>query len=299
MIFGGNQAAVNLALLDLLLAYSMALGLRAGALSVIPVGFMAVGAYGTGILTTHGIMSSWPSTVVAVIGCGLAGAALGAPLSRLRGLYAGIATLAFVTVILDVIAGLHITGGEVGLAGIPLVTKPWELEVAAVIAMAAFAWLDRSALGRRLAVIRTDPVLAGSLGMNVPVTRIIGFAASAALAGLAGSLYAHLYTFLSPASFSFNMIVTVAAYALLGGATHWTGPMIGVLVIDGIPDVLSISPTTRDILTGVVLAFVIIVAPDGVAPSIRRFGLAGIRRVASRFTSGPRSREVVGDNPAG
>jgi branched-chain amino acid transport system permease protein len=286
-VFGSNQAAVNLALLDLLLAYSMALGVRTGALSVIPVGFMSIGAYATGLLTVHHIMSPGPAILVSVIGCGLAGVVLGAPLSRLSGLYAGIATLAFVTVVNELLAGLSFTGGAVGLAGIPLVTKDWELLVAAGFTIVAFIALDHSALGRRLAVIRVDPILAGSLGMSVAHTRTVAFALSAALAGFAGTLYAHLYSFLTPSSFSFNMIVTVAAYALLGGATHWAGPIIGVAIIDGLPDVLNISPTLRDILTGLILAFVIVIAPAGVAPAIKRRGLSGLTRLVSRRSRRP------------
>jgi branched-chain amino acid transport system permease protein len=284
----GDQTAINLALLQLVLAYSMALGLRTGSLSVAPIGFMAIGGYTAGILQTHDVLEGALATIAAVAACAAVGLVLAAPLNRVTGIYAGIATLAFVLVVQELAESLDVTGGPAGLASIPLTTEPWMLYLAAGLVIVLFGCLDHSAVGRRLLVVSHDPVLASTLSINTRRLRAVALTVSAGLAGLVGALYANLYTYISPTDFSFGLVVTVAACALLGGVSHWSGPLIGVLILIELPEIVELNPTIRDAATGIVLAVIIVVAPQGIVPALQRRLTARPRdRATARESGGP------------
>ncbi len=238
--------------------------------------FYGVGAYTAAWITkTAGGMAN-PLFPVALIAGTLAAAAvaflIGLPILRLRSDYLGIATLGFgiiVKVLFDnADAVVPMMGGSRGMTGIPkLTTFPltFVLFFVAIIATRNFVY---SAPGRACISVREDEIAAESCGINAFRYKMIGFVLGCAFAGLAGGLYAHLYTFLHPDNFHFLHSIDVFLIVVLGGmgsisgtlmaATGWTFLLEGLRVVLP-PEILD----WRLVIYPVALICIMLLRPQG------------------------------------
>ena len=197
-----------------LLAMSQAVVLRAGTFSIGSAAYAAIGAYAAAILITR---LEWAAPVAIVCGMLLAGllsALMAFPLSRLRGVFQALATLALVQVMVTVAQNWDsVTNGVLGISGIPKVaTTPWLLLIVAVCI--ALTWsLGKHGLGRAMDVIRADETVAVSLGIRVAYHQRLAMALSGLLAGLAGALHACNSYAINPEEFGFHMLVQALASA--------------------------------------------------------------------------------------
>lgn len=280
---------------------------EAGILSVAQAAFASLGAYTTAILTTdHG----WP------LAAGLAAAlivppAVAYPLAllviRLSPLALGLATIVASEIFYEVVSGQDaLTGGFLGISGVPFLpfADPvmiflfaWALVILVVILM---SHIKASTQGRALRVVRTDPLLAQSLGVSVTQRLAATFAVSASIAGLAGWLYAHTRGFLAPESLPLDLSITVLMMAIIGGRTRVLGPVLGavllVLVFEFIP-----SAQAQGMFYGTVLVLVLIFFPSGILGiDVRRSRLwrrlrprAAVRPPSSTAAESPRTGEGV------
>jgi branched-chain amino acid transport system permease protein len=256
-------------LITALLAYSMSISLRVGLFSIAPAGFAGLGAYVFGLCTVNEHWSSVPAAVAAVVACLLAGAILAQPLGRIRGVYTSIATLAFVVVMTDLESSLGVTGGSLGLVGIPYGDVRLAGLIGIIVVAALFYYLDHSFAGRRLDVIRHDPVVARTLGSNVALARFWTLVVSAGIAGFAGVLYAREYNFIAPTDFSFTFAIAIAASAVFGGYTHWLGPLVGSFALGLLGIYLRPYLGWSDLISGLLLAWLMVWQPMGLGGVFR------------------------------
>ncbi len=159
----------------------------------------------------------------------LLGVLVGLPVLRLTSDYLGIATLGF-GVIMKVVfdnadSVLPQLGGARGMTGIARMTSiPW-----VVLGLAATTAVVRnlvdSTFGRALLAIREDEIAASAMGIDTFRYKVIGFTVGCGFAGLAGGLYAHLYTFLHPSNFDFSKSIDVLMIVVLGGMGNMTGTL--------------------------------------------------------------------------
>lgn len=224
--------------------------------------FMAIGAYTSAILTlpvrTKAVvlpdLPPWlsqvemPFIVAALIGGGLAASVafvVGIPVLRLRGHYLAVATLGLM-VIVQVI-GLNwqpVTRGARGINGLPPFTTllwayGWMLVAVGVI------WrIVHSPLGRAMTAVREDELAAACRGVPVFRTRLLAFVCGAFFASIAGALWAHLITAITPSSFSFLMTFNVVAMVVIGGAGSISGSVIGAVLMTLLPELLRRVETT-------------------------------------------------------
>lgn len=209
-----------------------------GQLALGHAGFLAVGAYSSGILLLAHV--PLPAAVLggAVITAAL-GFLIGFPALRLRGDYLAIVTLAVGEIIRVVIINLNdLTGGSAGLRNIPgysaniLVNNQgaflW-IFPAVLLAIAMVANLIRSSQGRALISIREDEIASQAMGVNVFGMKLMSFTVSAFLAGLAGALYAPFIGYLSPNGFDFLRSVFFVIIVVLGGMGSLTGTVVAGL----------------------------------------------------------------------
>lgn len=252
-----------------LLAMSQAVVLRAGTFSIGPAAFAAIGAYTSAILTvTHG----WPAPLAIASGTVLAGlvsAFMAYPLSRLRGVFQALATLALVQVMVTIAQNWDsVTNGVLGISGIPKVaTTGWLLLI--VAACTALTWsLGRFGLGRAMDVIRADETVAVSLGIRVAYHQRLAMTLSGLLAGLAGALHAFNSYAISPEEFGFHMLVHTLASAVLGGATSIWGPLVGSAVLTTLPEFVRFFADYRGVVQGALLMVIIIYLPRGIADTL-------------------------------
>lgn len=255
---------IDLCLLNILVAYGVWLALSANMFTLGTGGFMALGAYGSVYLT---MQLGMPFGVALVAGGALAALAalvIGAPVLRLRGDYFMLATFAFTEVVRVIALNWEsVTGGAIGIVGIPRFTETWMLALLALAALYSAYALRSSYFGRAIAAIRQDDVMTQTMGVNVFAHRLSLFVASAFVAGVAGALAAHLNFFIGPTDFGLLRSVDALAYPILGGVNALLGPTVGAILTTLLPELLRFSSQWREILMGLLIIMVVLYLPGG------------------------------------
>jgi len=245
---------------DILIFCILAMGLNvvvgyAGLLQLGIAAFFGIGAYITGILTVAQFpfqWNFWPAMAVATLGSGVAGVLLAAPTLRLRGDYLAIVTLGFGEVIKFAIKNLeNITNGSRALNPIPApdTMLDWSgnyrwyyyLTLLIVVLVALLLRrLEDSHFGRAWFAIREDELAATCMGLNAAQVKLSAFAFGAAIAGLAGSLYAaSLNQTGGPDSYTFNRSITVLCFLIIGGMGNLRGAIAGTFILMGYDNLLT------------------------------------------------------------
>ena len=245
-----------LAQLTFVLIYSIVgLGLMVlagftGLFSLGHAAFLGVGAYTQAIMVNAGI--PFP---IALACAGLLAAAVGMvvglPALRVKGIYLGMATLAFGFIVEEVIARWEsLTGGNKGL----MVNYPslfgWDLDstdefyflclLVTVLATLGVVNLMRSSTGRAFVAIRDSEISAQSMGIHLARYKTLSFAISAALAGVGGALYAHKIQFLSPEQFSIIQSIDLLLMVVIGGLGSIHGAFLGAIFLIVMPQLISL-----------------------------------------------------------
>lgn len=320
----GGQSTLGGSITDLFIFAILALGLNlvvgyAGLLHLGIAAFFGIGAYIMGILTVGAFpfqLSFSVALVLATIGAGLAGLVLAAPTIRLQGDYLALVTLGFGEVVNVALKNLdNITGGMKTLNPLPPPKVPdWlagflhkgvdfsDYRMFYFLALAILTGvvlllrnLENSRLGRAWVAIREDELAATCLGINATRVKLSAFALSAALAGLAGGLFAtKLASTSDPHTYSFNLSITVLCCLILGGLGSIRGTLLGVLLLIGYQNIavpaldgwaqslhMTLSLKQWNLLTfGLVLILMVRFRPHGLLPS---------RRIQHEWQSDPTS----------
>ncbi|WP_214103372.1 branched-chain amino acid ABC transporter permease [Acrocarpospora catenulata] len=279
--FGAGDSTIRTALVYVLLAYGIHLALRTGTFSLAAVATYGTGAYTAGALALDG-WSPVAAVAAAVVQAAVAGLVLALVLARLRNLYLAMATLAAVLLVhVLALEWESVTGGALGLLGIPRgVTVPQLLVIVALCTLAV-ALGERGRTGRMLEALRLDDQLAASVGIDVVRARRVAFVLSAALGGLAGSLSALQFSVLTPDEISFALIVDVLTIVVIGGTAAWYGPLIGAVALAWLPELLRWTGDLRPIVQAAIVVVLVVCAPDGAAGLIRAVA-ARLRRLRRR-----------------
>jgi branched-chain amino acid transport system permease protein len=256
--------------INVLMAFSVYLPSSTGLISLGQGGFMAIGAYGSAVLTQQGA-----PFVVAIALAALLAAVIGglvaAPAIRIRGIYLLIATLGFGEIVRVIFVNLDATGGASGLANIPpLTTLPLVLAACACVYLVLWR-LRTTALGRAMIAIHEDETAAEAMGINLFRTKLIAFAGGAFIAGVSGALYAHYALFIDPAQFGFSRSAEAFLYVILGGGRIPLGGIVGAAVVTLLPEFLRFLQDWRMSFFAVLLVGCAIWRPGGLI-SRERFG---------------------------
>lgn len=268
------QSLVSFVGINAILALSIYATLGAGQLSLAQAAFMALGAYTAALLSLQVQAPFFLAIAGGGVLPGLVALPLGVPVLRLRGVFLAIATIGFGEVVRIVVLNLAVTGGALGLNGIPNKTRLWHILL--VFALAAFGFwrLRGSRAGYALESIRQDETAARGLGIDVTAYKVRAFVAGAVLAGLAGGLAAHFTFFIGPNEYGFERAVSILVYAIVGGTGGFWGPPAGAVLLTLLPEVLRglgvQAGAVRLFVNGAVLVAVILFAPHGLAGLVRR-----------------------------
>jgi branched-chain amino acid transport system permease protein len=240
------------AIFGAILGISVYLPLMAGQLSLATPGFYAIGGYiaaiaSTKILTTNtGTLPIWwllLEMLAAGLVSGLLAVIMGIPVLRLRGIYLAIATIAFVEILRVVSLNLDITGGAVGIFGIPQpFQSPLEYLWIALpllgLSMAFMYRLEKIRVGRALIAIREDELAADSMGINPTYYKVLAFTLAAILAGVVGAVSAHFLNTWNSRQGTFDASIIFLAFVLIGGSRTFWGPVVGGIVLTALPEAL-------------------------------------------------------------
>jgi len=269
LVFAGIYTLITIGL-SLLMGY-------AGQISLGHAAFFGIGAYISGILTVQYEWNPWFCMLVGVVVTVLVAFLIGTPALKLKGHYLAMATLAFgIVVFIFFNEEVAVTGGPDGMGGIPGLSiwgysfdtelKYYYLVWGIVAAVFLFSVnLVHSRLGRALRAIHTSEIGANAMGVNVSVYKIQIFVYSAALASIAGSLYAHYINFISPGTFDLSFSVKLLIMIVIGGMYSIWGAILGAVLISFLSfEWLEMFKEYEILVFGLILLFVTIFLPDGI-----------------------------------
>jgi branched-chain amino acid transport system permease protein len=239
-------------------------------------GFMSVGAYSSAIFTTYILhVSSLPeplqvvafvaATLVGAVMAAICGVLIGIPALRLRGDYLAIVTLGFCEVIRAIwrVVPADIAGGAFGLTGIPKLANFFWAFLFMILSLYFCRNYMDSSFGRACLAIRDNEIAADTMGIDCFRYKTIAFASSAFIAGVAGSLYAHLLSYIHPDVFSYAKSSDFLVYLYAGGVGSISGAMLGALALTVLPELLRFLNDWRLVIYGALLLCIILFRPTG------------------------------------
>lgn len=261
-----------------------------GELSLGHAGFMCVGAYSSALFSNV-VADSIPSVprfilaiLVGAAVAGVFGILIGIPVLRLRGDYLAIVTLAFGEIIKNLINilyvgvdenGIHVTTsstalklapggkkimkGALGISGTSTLykdIKPYFFLIGVILILITLFIVQNlvhSRSGRAIMSTRDNRIAAESVGINVTRYKLLAFTVSAALAGVAGVLYAHNISMLKVSIFDYNLSIMILVYVVLGGIGNIRGSIIATIILYALPELLRGFSTYRMLIYAIVL----------------------------------------------
>jgi branched-chain amino acid transport system permease protein len=272
--------------------------------------FLGIGAYTTALLALE-----FPDLTpfLFVPAAGLVAAAIaaivGLVLMRTRGHSFVILTIAFLFMSQLVI--LNWSSLTNGSSGITLPLPTWDLDfqnwpfyyffffiMLATIALSW--WVRRTKFGMGLIAIREDEDKAATVGVNTPIYKVLSFVASAVFIGMAGGVFAYYLTFIDPRGmFDIVISVQIVLAVILGGRGTLWGPVLGAFMIEPLFEFTNTNfggGNWRLVLSGGLMALVVLFLPRGVIPSLGSWWRARGERgraalVGARLERQPRARE--------
>ena len=290
-----------------------------GELSLGHAGFMSVGAFGgvlVGTLMQEASDSKTLCLLVAVIAGGLmaavAGLLIGIPVLRLRGDYLDIVTLAFGQIIKSIVnilyVGLDADGLHVGFIEKPEILEDGKMIISGAMGatgirkMSTFTFafivlmlcliviynLIQSRTGRAIMALRDNRIAAESVGINVTKYKLLVFAISAAMAGMAGTVFAYNYSTVAPTKFDFNTSILVLVFVVLGGLGSMRGSLIAAALLTLLPELLREFSDYRMLVYAVVLILVMLGTNN---PKIRDFFAKIVGKIKSVFVRKKTAKE--------
>ncbi len=274
---------------------NLLLGLS-GQMSLGQAGFYAIGAYGSALLALRLGLPVLMAILLSTVLAGLAGAVVGIFALRTRGLYLAMTTLA-IGFVIGIVGQrwVSVTGGTMGLSAVPGITfsngrhdDAWYLYVAGgflLLVQIGADYVGDSRIGRRLRAINESEVFAAAIGIRVGWWRASVFAASAALAGLSGALFAHQSGFVGSDAFSVRLSISLLIAAVIGGLGTRTGALLGTAILLLLVELTAGAEKYGLIVYGGTLLVVLLVFPQGAAGLFARFTKRRVV-VASRARDG-------------
>jgi branched-chain amino acid transport system permease protein len=296
---------------------------NSGILSFGHVSFVLLGAYTSGLLTmplalklslfegppgflTWVYEGQWglvPGLAAAALLCAVVGAVVAVPIARLTGVQAGAATLALFVIVQNVITETEsVTRGTSTLIGVPPLTTLTVATVAALGTILVALAYRASPWGMRLRAAREDANAARAAGVHVERERRIAFVLSAAIAGLAGGLYASFLGSFSPTAFALPLTFLTIAMLVVGGMGSVSGAVAGVAFVTAVSELLrrvevdGLGPIPGGKVPGLteIVISLIIIATLVLRPQ----GIVGERELGERRWRSPRRRATDAPSPS-
>lgn len=274
MVFVGIYSLITIGL-SLLMGYG-------GQISLGHAAFFAMGAYTSGLLTTKAGFTPGPALLAAAALTACTAFGVGVPVLKLRGHYLAMATLGLGEIMHVVLnAAGDLTSGPSGFGGIPRIRlggftvssqiSRYYLVWAIVLAVLALSLnIIHSRVGRALRSIHGSEVAANAMGVDTSKYKIQVFVLSAVYASIAGSLYAHFITFVSPSSFSLKFSILLVTMVVVGGMTNVWGALLGTAVLGVLPEILRSLKDFDILVYGFILLIMVMFAPEGLFGLIRK-----------------------------
>ncbi len=257
--------------------------------------FFGFGGYMSAILVVH---YSWPplaALVVSAIVTGLVAYGIGRPLFRLRGYYFTCATFCVLIVFQECVTQLrNVTEGAQGIRGIPYFSV-YSFALDNNLRNFYFIWLSvavcivltlnivHSKIGRAIRAISVSEVAAETCGIDIAKYKVNIFTYSAMIASIAGSIYAHFLSFISPDTFGFNILLDLLVMIVIGGIDSIWGGLIGAVIFVALGEVLRevLASSGGEVITiiwGILVIVILKFMPGGLVKAAEKVMKATVSR---------------------
>lgn len=265
-----------------------------GELSLGHAGFMCIGAFASAFFSKcmietipNGGVRFFFAILIGAVSAAVFGILIGIPVLRLKGDYLAIVTLAFGEIIKNIMNvlfigkdsngfhfsmkdalslnmepdGIIIVNGAQGITGTPKSSTFLIGTILIIITLFIVLNIIQSRDGRAIMAIRDNRIAAESLGINITKYKLMAFSVSAAMAGVAGALYAHNLSTLtaSPKNFGYNMSVMILVFVVLGGIGNIRGSIISAVILTLLPELLRGLNSYRMLIYAIVLIVMMLI----------------------------------------
>jgi branched-chain amino acid transport system permease protein len=236
-----------------------------GLFSLGQAAFMAIGGYVSAVLVKN-LNVPVPLAVVAAIATGtLAGLLVGYPTVRLRRDYISLVTLGFGEAIVAVLNNsANITGGAMGISGIPQLTTLPVLGVSVAVCLAIVILYKNSKYGRQCLALRSDELAAKSMGIDVCRVKLVTFLLASAITSYSGVLFGFYTTYLEPAAFNWVISAEWTIIVFVGGVNSLTGAVLATILLSGLPELLRFAAEWRVAIYCVIVLLIINYRTSGI-----------------------------------
>lgn len=253
-----------------------------GLFSLGQAAFMAIGGYVAAVLVKN-LNVPVPLAVVAAIATGtLAGLLVGYPTVRLRRDYISLVTLGFGEAIVAVLNNsANITGGAMGISGIPQLTTLPVLGVSVVVCLAIVILYKNSKFGRQCLALRSDELAAKSMGIDVCRVKLVTFLLASAITSYSGVLFGFYTTYLEPAAFNWVISAEWTIIVFVGGVNSLTGAVLATILLSGLPELLRFAAEWRIAIYCVIVLLIINYRTSGIMGE-RELTWSAVRRLWTR-----------------
>ncbi|HHW35893.1 MAG TPA: branched-chain amino acid ABC transporter permease [Bacillales bacterium] len=258
----------------------------AGQISLGHAAFFGIGAYASAILSGTHQMSPWLAMLIGMVATFIIAYIIGIPILKLKGHFLALATIGINIIVYILLLGLNnITGGAAGFVGIPILTL-FGFSLNDKLFFYFFVWIIafliiilstnivRSHVGRLLRSIHDSEIATETLGVQVSKYKVAIFALSAAFASIAGSIYAHYITFISPPTFYITKSILFLIMVMVGGASSVWGAVLGTALIMFLNELIrfvghtyfGISGEVEIVVYGFIIILIMMYLPKGLLP---------------------------------
>jgi len=246
----------------LLGALSVYIILATGQLSLGNAGFMGIGAYLTSWLTVVAGLPVTAALVIAALVSGAIGVAVGFPALRLKGIYLAMATLGFGEMVRSFFLNFAAMGGPEGFHGMYHISTGYIWAWAAGVLVLVML-IEASPIWLEIRAVRDDETAAGLIGLNATEIKVGAFGCGAAVAAIAGGLFAHHHVYIEPGNFAFERSIDFVLAVILGGSTVAPGALAGAAMLVILPEYLRFLADWRFAAFGALLIGMLLVRRQG------------------------------------
>jgi branched-chain amino acid transport system permease protein len=235
-----------------------------GMFSLGQAAFMAIGAYVSGLLVIKLQMPFMLAGLISVLVTVGVGFIVGLPTVKLRRDYISLITLGFGEAIAAMLNQMvSLTGGAMGLSGIPQKTSFTTALISVVVAIAIVAGYKNSKYGRQAIALKSDELAAKAMGINTTKIKMITFLLSTALTSYAGVLYGFYTTYVDPTMFDWTKSAEWVIMVFFGGVSSLTGSVVSAVVLTALPEALRFASAFRVGLYAVLVLLILNFKPSG------------------------------------
>lgn len=251
---------------------------------------MAVGGYVAALMALRLGTPMWINIIAAIAVGVLIGFLVGLPVIKLRRDYIAIVSLLFGQALVSLLNNsTQITGGALGLSGIPKQTTEVMIVCFLILTVIVIANFKKSRFGRQCIAIKNDELAAAAMGINVSRIKLYAFMLAGGISAFAGALYVHTTTYIDPASFGWAQSSLWIVIVFFGGINSLTGSLLAGILLTSLPELLRFSNELRLVAYCVIVLVIVNFRPQGLLGDTE-WNLATIKRWLGKGQKKPQEK---------